>query len=734
MYAPTLPTFLSAHRAPASERRSWFRLGALSSTVTETEATSLREGHAAMQVVIDETRRDLEESQRRHRALAAHVDTYAATTASIEEGARLNAAATQAVHDRVIANVEATNALGEQLRTLTRTVAESNVAGLQEGQRVMHEQLQGLSTKLAGFFDKLDDTEAEAAAARDAAAAALRHAAAPARPSWPGTPGAATARRDTMLVADPWQSPSSSYDRRDTLLGHGEGPASGSGMMPLPPRHPHPAAALGTPRTGLRILPRGAPDEPPSRVEVEDIVDDAPHDLARMGWRPHAGGGGGRGGQLHPSTLPPPRPSFGRGAPAGGATSRPWDAFPVDYHGRMPPTRSTLPYPPLRDEDDDPHHRLRTHGVGRAWLPEGSVKAFTGIFVVGSRCTSTDPLLWAQAVATAMRSRRIPEDLWTESCVTCLDQKVLDDFIACQVGSTPAALAAHICGACPGDGNPLAATSWDDFRHWMMRTYITDDKIEALDLDVNGMKCRDLAGVRQFITDFNRAAMSADFVKCVLQYGCSQHEVPDQLRVMLDTPLRRVAFRGAMPPEVQQMYLMTESQQRAGNRHWHFGLQSLQDAAAAHADAVAGSALRKERPLAVSVNHMHADPASPPVDPSAEVKAEILLLKSMQADLDAKFEALQPGASSDDDGEELYLRLDELVDSPPPQKLIDERRSAKQCLWCGCGDLDDHFRFQDCPKLRSDPAIAAKIDSLLAAQPPRGRRSTAKAGTRRARP
>ena len=114
------------------------------------------------------------------------------------------------------------------------------------------------------------------------------------------------------------------------------------------------------------------------------------------------------------------------------------------------------------------------------------------------------------------------------------------------------------------------------------------------------------------------------------------------------------------------MYLMTESQQRAGNRHWHFVLQSLQDAAAAHADAVAGSALRKERPQPVSVNHMHADPASPPVDPSAEVKAEILLLKSMQADLDAKFEALQPGASSDDDGEELYIRLDEIVDSPPP--------------------------------------------------------------------
>ena len=729
----------------APERRSWFRLGGLSTTLPETDAASLRESQAALQDVIDATRRDLQESQRRHRELAEHIDTYAATTASIQENARLNAAATQALHDRVVANVEATNAIGEQLRTLTTTVAESDITVLQEGQRAMQQQLQGLNTKLAGFFDKLGSTEADAAAARDAAEAALRHAAAPPRPSWPSTPGAAADRRDTMMAYDPWQSPAGRYDRRDTRLGQGEGPATGSGMMPILPRYlPSPAAAV-TPRTEVRILPRDTLGEPPALVGNEDIVDDAPHDLARMGWRPHAGtdGGrrgpltssthGGRGGQLPPSMLPPQRPSFGRGRPIEVA-SRPWNTVPADYQGMMPST-TTLPYLSPRDNIDDPHHRLRTHGVGRAWLPEGTVKAFSGVFVVGSRCPSTDPLLWAQAVATAMRSRRIPEDLWTESCVTCLDQKVLDDFIACQVGSTPAALAAHICGACPGDGNPLAATGWDDFRYWMMRTYITDDKIEALDLDVNGMKCPDLASVRQFITDFNRAAMSADFVKCVLQYGCRQDEVPDQLRVMLDTPLRRVAFRAAMPPEVQQMYLMTESQQRAGNRHWHFVLQSLQDAAAAHAEAVAGSALRKERPPSVSVHHMHAAPAPSPADTSAEVRAEILLLKSMQADLDAKVDALRPDAASEDEGEDLYIRLDEVVDTPPPQTLIDERRRSKQCLWCGCGDLDDHFRFQDCPKLRSDPAVAAKIDALLAAQPPRGRRGmSSKAGPTKARP
>ena len=182
----------------APERRSWFRLGGLSTTLPETDAASLRESQAALQDVIDATRRDLQESQRRHRELAEHIDTYAATTASIQENARLNAAATQALHDRVVANVEATNAIGEQLRTLTTTVAESDITVLQEGQRAMQQQLQGLNTKLAGFFDKLGSTEADAAAARDAAEAALRHAAAPPRPSWPSTPGAAA-----MIVATP---------------------------------------------------------------------------------------------------------------------------------------------------------------------------------------------------------------------------------------------------------------------------------------------------------------------------------------------------------------------------------------------------------------------------------------------------------------------------------------------------------------------------------------------------
>ena len=51
-----------------------------------------------------------------------------------------------------------------------------------------------------------------------------------------------------------------------------------------------------------------------------------------------------------------------------------------------------------------------------------------------------------------------------------------------------------------------------------------------------------------------------------------------------------------------------------------------------------------------------------------------------------------------------------MADAPPPE-IIQARRDAKQCL--ACGESSTHWRFQDCPRLRSQPHLVEVLRQWL---------------------
>jgi hypothetical protein len=51
-----------------------------------------------------------------------------------------------------------------------------------------------------------------------------------------------------------------------------------------------------------------------------------------------------------------------------------------------------------------------------------------------------------------------------------------------------------------------------------------------------------------------------------------------------------------------------------------------------------------------------------------------------------------------------------MADAPPPE-IIQARRDAKQCL--ACGESSTHWRFQDCPRFRSQPHLVEVLRQWL---------------------
>ena len=90
-----------------------------------------------------------------------------------------------------------------------------------------------------------------------------------------------------------------------------------------------------------------------------------------------------------------------------------------------------------------------------------------------------------------------------------LEPWVADRFRASRMGDDNTALAARLMGLDMHE-DPFLETGWDDFVRWLMLTYVTADKIEAMELRVTAMTCSSVKLVDQFIIDFNTAAMSSE--------------------------------------------------------------------------------------------------------------------------------------------------------------------------------------------------------------------------------
>ena len=518
-----------------------------------------------------------------------------------------------------------------------------------------------LEAQEADNRDRLHAIEADTAAAQDAAASALRHAA-----QWPATPANPTLRRDTILGVPYSWSPAAALGGGDTL------PPSVAPV--LPPRRILQRGALDQDdRAGGRddgTFQRGEHDrdEP---AGGRDVRSPTSPDMAGMGWRPSA------------------IPDADRSRPA------------------------SPPPPAFRGDEGVPHG-----SIGKQWLPTGSVKTFSGSFLVGSTCPSTNPMVWARDAREALRDRHIPHERWVATAASCLDSCVKDRFRASRMGDDHSALAARLIGSDAHD-DPFRDTSWDDFVRWLMTTYVTADKIEAMELLVGAMSCSSVQGVEKFIIDFNTAAMSSDYMRLMLDAVVPGHQLLDAVKQCLDTAHRRVAFRRAMPAYISRCFTDREANERTSNPHWAFSLASMQ--ALARAQAKAGlAAVERGELRSADVNHIavlpdvRSLPALPMVDaaptppPPSQASETLMLLRSLHSRLDD----IQGAPSVAEDGPELYLRLEDLTSSPPPPELIEQRRVSKACL--ACGEKSSHWKFTECPKLLADPTIKAKIDAALA--------------------
>ena len=526
--------------------------------------------------------------------------------------------------------------------------------------RAAHARLAArLEAQEADNRDRLHAIEAGAAAAQDAAASALRHAA-----QLPATPANTGLRRDTIVGVPHSLSPAAA-------LGGGD-PRPPSFAPVMPPR---------------RILQRGELDRDDRAGGRDDgtfqrdelVRDDRAGDgddrtlnspdMAGMGWRPSADPGDDR-----------PRPA-------------------------------SPPLPAARVDEGVPHG-----SIGKQWLPTGSIKAFAGSFVVGSTCPSTNPMVWSRDAREALRDRHIPPERWVATAASCLEPCVKDRFRASRMGDDHSALAARLIGSDAHD-DPFRETAWDDFVRWLMMTYVTADKIEAMELLVGAMSCSSVQGVEKFIIDFNTAAMSSDYMRLMLDAAVPNHQLLDGVKQCLDTAHRRVAFRRAMPAYISRSFTDREANERVSNPHWAFSLAAMQ--ALARSQAKAGlAAVERGELRSADVNHIavvpdvRSLPAVPMVDaaPSTPSQASetLMLLRSLHSRLDD----IQGAPSVAEDGPELYLRLEDLTSSPPPPDLIEQRRVSKACL--ACGEKSSHWKFTECPKLLADPAIKAKIDAALA--------------------
>ena len=487
----------------------------------------------------------------------------------------------------------------------------------------------------------------------------------------------AAVRQVTVLPATPVAATS----RRDTIMGvaHDMSPSTALGGGGFAPWASPP----------LRILQRGEEDAAAGLTTPRTAR--ASPDLASMGWQPAA-----------VSPLP------ALGAPQPGAPQPP----------HLLPWRADFQIPGA--------YNVPAGSIGRQWLPAGTVKAFTGEFAVGSTCPSVNPIEWSRQVREALQNRHIPPERWVSTSTACLEPWVADRFRASRMGDDNTALAARLMGLDMHE-DPFLETGWDDFVRWLMLTYVTADKIEAMELRVTAMTCSSVKLVDQFIIDFNTAAMSSDYMRFMVDPAVPSSSIMESVQRSLDTVPRRVAFRRAMPEFISQSFMRREAQERLANANWLFTLAAMQ--AVARTEAKVGlAAVERGELRSADVNHMHshvvnhmaaalgpappsppliaAPPAVPPTPPAESSAAEtLLLLRSLHTRIDE----LQGGHEEDP---ELYLRIEDVTPNPPAPALLEERRQSKACL--ACGEKSTHWRFAECPKLLADPTVKAKIDAAMA--------------------
>ena len=214
--------------------------------------------------------------------------------------------------------------------------------------------------------------------------------------------------------------------------------------------------------------------------------------------------------------------------------------------------------------------------VGRAWFPEGIIETFTGEFVVGSRCPSKHPVLWAKSVRDALEARHIPEQYWVRESKSCLCAAVIDAFRTAHSTNPSISMATRILPQIATDLDPFTATKWNDFCDWLIRTYTTASHQTQLENCIQDLQCESCGGISMFIDKFNEACIYADYVAGILSGRSPTGEI-HWVMLKIDTSERRDHFRRALPRQLIDVLSCFEADMRTNDPSWCWSLAVMQE-------------------------------------------------------------------------------------------------------------------------------------------------------------
>ena len=321
-----------------------------------------------------------------------------------------------------------------------------------------------------------------------------------------------------------------------------------------------------------------------------------------------------------------------------------------------------------------------------------------------------------------------------------MDSSVIDAFWTAHCSNVSVAIAIRILPTALPNVDPFATTDWNDFCAWLIRTYVKPAHLEQLQRHIKTIKCKGVDKVTAYVNEFNETCIYVDYLSGLIS---GRFASGDLLSVLgnVDTSERKGHFRNALPEVINERLLAFETLNRTVDAEWDWSLALMQEHATTAATVLKENALRQleHKPTSTALHHLHdgaragASGATPPV--AAATATETMLAAALHVMSDLRDMMANGGATPgpflaiDDDEPtviELHLKISEVMKDPPSPELIKQRLNARSCL--ACGEKSSHTKFLECPKLLAMQGMAARIESLVAAD--RARRDSKSANAR----
>jgi hypothetical protein len=371
-----------------------------------------------------------------------------------------------------------------------------------------------------------------------------------------------------------------------------------------------------------------------------------------------------------------------------------------------------------------PPGTLRQPAEGTALeLTANDIEVFTGVLKVrkgsdGGSIIEGDPTEWLTTAVERLRGRRIHVRRWVTALMPRLAPAVRHRFRA-QFGHGAGSLARTVFpfAVSPGEADVFESVAFEDFWPWLLSDYLQFAHWDAARSQWKALSSKQstVAALAQDTFEFNRLLLKADIIEAVVTGDMARVRDPE----LLDTNERREAFRRMLPPAVRAQVLSVEgtrvmdaSVNPAGGMvsaldstrlssafPSELTLSQLQRLAVSSA-AVLHRALMREEDVRVNTLQLSDGGVS-------EARLTALEATIQGLALDAE---LRSDHDAPDEVSLFNIVASHMTDAPAPE-VIQARRDAKQCL--ACGESSSHWRFQDCPRLRSQPHLMEVLRQWL---------------------